>query len=235
VLVARNVRRLEDSAAELRTRYGVDIEVLPADLGDLAEVAKVEQRLEDRTRPVDLLVNNAGFGTTGRFATADRPTLQSQLDVNVSAVLRLTHAAVPGMADRHRGAVVNVASVASVAGFFPGTGATYAATKAYVIALSQGLATSLRDSGGVRVLALCPGFTRTEFHDRAGGDTTTIPALLWMDADTAVTACLADLRNGKTVSVPGLIYKLAVAAGRYAPRGLLQWIGARAGAGRDRT
>jgi uncharacterized protein len=231
VLVARDAQRLEDLAAELRSRHGVEVEVLPADLGDPAAVATVEQRLADQAGPIDLLVNNAGFGTTGSFATADPLTLHNQVEVNVAAVLRLTRAAVPGMVARRSGAVVNVASVA---GFFAGTGATYAATKAYVIALSEGLASSLRGSG-VRVLVLCPGFTRTEFHERAGDDVGKIPGWLWLDAGSVVATCLADLRRGRTVSVPGLIYKLAVVAGRYAPRGLLRAISARATAGRERT
>jgi short-subunit dehydrogenase len=231
VLVARTTERLERSAAELREKYGVAVEVLTADLGDPAELAKVEQRVADDTKPVDLLVNNAGFGTQGTFPTVDRNQLQNQLDVNVGAVLRLTHAVVPGMVGRGRGDVINVSSVA---GFLPTGGPAYAATKAYVTALSEGLHANLA-AKGVRVLALCPGFVHTEFHDRTGDDKSKIPARLWMQADRVVADALADLRRNKPVSVPGRQYKAMVFALRYAPRPLLRAIGTRLATRRGRT
>lgn len=210
VLVARDAARLESAAAQLRS-YGVQVEVLPADLADDEGCALVEKRC---AAGIDVLVNNAGLGTKGAFHEVAVEDEEHLLRLNVRAVMRLTHAALAPMVARGSGAVVNVSSVA---GFTPGArSATYSASKAWVTNFSESLHLQYAPQG-VRVLALCPGFTRTEFHSRAEMDVSGIPDRMWLDADDVVRAALCDLAKGKSLSVPGAQYKAIVAASRVVP------------------
>jgi len=228
VLAARDADRLGCLAAELHDEAGAQVEVLVADLAVEADRAKVADRLAAGVR---VLVNNAGFGTSGEFWTADLALLQSQLDVNVTAVMQLTHAALPPMLAAHEGTVINVASVA---GLLPGRGSTYSASKAWVISFSEGLANGLGDTG-VGVHALCPGFVHTEFHARAGIDMAKTPSFLWLEVDDVVRECMADVARGKVVIVPGLQYKALTTGGRVVPRNLVRAMTKIVGNGRKRT
>ncbi|RNM17549.1 SDR family NAD(P)-dependent oxidoreductase [Nocardioides pocheonensis] len=214
VLVARGADRLEAVAAELRSTYGVTVEVLGADLTDRTELARVEARLADAERPVDLLVNNAGFGLKGRFLDNTVDQEQAMLDVLVTAVMRLSHAALGPMAARGRGGVINVSSVAA---FLPR--GTYAAAKAWVNSFSEWAANEYRGSG-VTVMALCPGFTKTEFHERMGVRRGT--SFLWMEPGPLVTRALRDFDKGRTFSIPGAQYRVIVALTKLVPSRALQ-------------
>lgn len=223
ILVARNVERLREHATELHDRHGIEAVVLPADLATDTGIAAVEKRLSDRRQPVELLVNSAGFGTKGSFLEVPVEDELAMLKVHCEAVLRLTSAAVPGMKARGRGAVVNVASVAA---FLPR--GTYGASKAWVVQFSQGTARDLAGTG-VRMMALCPGLVRTEFHQRAGMGMDKIPGWMWLDPDKLVVEALADLVRGRTVSVPDPRYKALAGAAKLAPRSLLGGITSKAG------
>ncbi|WP_224282185.1 SDR family oxidoreductase [Streptomyces sp. LS1784] len=222
VLVARDTERLESAAADLHGRYGIEAEVLTADLATDEGIGAVEARLADSARPVDLLVNNAGFGNKGAFGAVPLQDELAMLKVHIEAILRLTTAALPGMRERGRGAIVNVASVAA---FLPR--GTYGASKAWVVSFTQGV---LRDLGGtgVRMMALCPGFTRTEFHQRAGMGTGNIPSWSWLSAERVVDEAMRDLARGRSVSVPGKRYKVAVAIARVLPSGKLGGLSSKA-------
>lgn len=212
VLVARDAARLEAVAAQLRSQHGIDVEVLAADLADRRQLQAVADRAGSREAPVDLLVNNAGFGLGESFpdsATADEERL---LDVLCRAVLVVTRPAVVAMRERGYGAVITVSSVAS---FLPL--GTYSAAKAWATTFTESLAGQLRGTGVV-ALALCPGYVRTEFHQRADLDVGSRRGPAWLDADAVVAAALRDARRGVVVSVPGPLYRAAVTALRVLPR-----------------
>jgi short-subunit dehydrogenase len=215
VLVARDEPRLEELAAHLRDKHAVEVEVLVADLTDREALARVEARVADPDRPVSILVNNAGFGHKQPFTENSVEDEQAMLDVLVTAVLRLTHAAIEPMLARGEGAVINVSSVAA---FLPR--GTYAAAKRYVVTFTEWLDVTYRERG-VRGMVVCPGFVKTEFHERMGVSRTSAPRWMWLDADRLVAEALDDLDRGRTVSVPSKRYKVLTALARYVPASLL--------------
>jgi len=213
VLVARNEQRLSALSDELSRRFDTRSQVLCADLAEAADRDRVADRV---AQGVEFLINNAGFGLSGEFWTIDPARLQAQLDVNVTAVLQLTRAALPSMVAAAKGSIVNVASVA---GLVPGRGSTYSASKAYVVSLCEGLSGGLAGTG-VRVQALCPGFVHTEFHDRAGIEMSTLPKRMWLTVEQVVEGSLHDLDADRVVSVPGAQYKMLTTVAGMIPRSL---------------
>ncbi|MEZ5091641.1 SDR family NAD(P)-dependent oxidoreductase [Nocardioides sp.] len=216
VLVARDADRLAEVAASLAEEYAVQVGTLVADLVDRQQLATVEARLADDERPVDLLVNNAGFGLKRPFLVNDVEDEQAMLDVLVTAVMRLSHAALGAMTARGSGGLINVSSVAA---YLPR--GTYSASKSWVNSFGEWAATEYRPQG-VTVTTLCPGFTRTEFHQRMGVSRGSAPEFLWLDAEFLVTKALADFDKGRALSVPGASYKAITALSRAVPHGVLQ-------------
>ena len=219
VLVSRDKARLESVADELQTAYGVRAEVLPADLSDASETRRVEERLA--SEPFAVLVNNAGFGMNRPFQDNDVADEQAALDVLVTAVMRLTHAALGPMLAAGEGEIVNVSSVA---GYLPR--GTYGAHKAWVTSFSSWANVRYRKRG-VRVMAVCPGFVRTEFHQRLGTTIKGTPGWMILDAEPLVKEALRDLRAGNAVSVPTFRYKVLVGLARAVPRPILERIARR--------
>lgn len=215
VLVARTTDRLEDVAAQLRSRHGVDVEVITADLASAEGTDRIADRLSESGRPIDLLVNNAGASLAGWFGTTDIADEDHQLDLLVRAPMHLMDAAIKSMSGRGQGGIINVASVAA----FTPRGA-YSAHKAWLVNISQWANLQYADVG-VTVQALCPGFTRTEFHQRMGAEIDSVPRWMWLKADAVVKASLKDLERGKPISVPSARYKVLSTIARYAPAGIV--------------
>jgi short-subunit dehydrogenase len=214
ILLARREDRLHTLGAGLP----VKVEFLIADLSTEEGIADTERAIRESTR-LELLVNNAGFGTLGRFWEADIEGQRRMHEVHVMATMRLTHAALAQLVPRGRGGVISVSSVAAF-GQSPGN-VSYCATKAWINSFTEGLDMELRGlRSQVKVQALCPGFTRTEFHRTLGLDTGTIPAFLWLKADDVVEASLSALDRGKVIVVPGWQYKILVLLSKFVPPSL---------------
>ena len=217
VLVARDLTRLQGRAAELASKYGVETSIIQADLCGDVGCALVEKYISENE--IDVLINNAGFGINKAFTVSAMQDEQDLLDVLVRTPMRLMHTALPGMKARDRGIIINISSVA---GFI--AGGTYSASKSYLTVLSESLHTEL---AGTKVLvsALCPGFTRTEFHQRGRMSMKGLPAFMWLNADKLVAKAWSDCLKGKAISVPGWQYQLLTFLMRFAPRPLVRKIG----------
>ncbi|MFH8370979.1 SDR family NAD(P)-dependent oxidoreductase [Streptomyces sp. NPDC018031] len=218
VLVARSERDLKEHADLLQTDHGIKTEILPADLTTDEGCAAVGARVAAEP-VVDLLVNNAGIGHDKPFLETGIQAQERLLNLNVRSVLRLTDAALREMTRRRSGTIVNVASVAGLGPTW--LSSTYPASKAWIISFTEALAASQEvRSAGVRMMALLPGYTKTEFHQRAGISTSFPPPWLWLEADDVVRTALRDLRRGKVLSIPSFRYKATAWGLRHFPRSL---------------
>ena len=216
VLVARRVDRLEALAAQYPGST-----VLAADLTTDAGQRSVADRIADLAAPIDLVVNNAGFGTSGPFHESEPDRLADEVELNVAALTRLSHAALAAFVPRGRGFLLNVSSVAS---FQPAPRlAVYAATKAYVTSLTESIHEEVRGTG-VKVTALCPGLTRTEFQQVSNTSEYEhqFPGFVWTTAEEVARSGLDAVAHGKAVAVPGLLYKGMAAASGITPRGIVR-------------
>jgi len=219
VIVARDLNRLNEKAESWRSKFGIEVEVIQADLSRDEDIRRLELRLQNISRPVEVLVNNAGFGINKSFTASDTAEEIALLDVLVTAPMRLMHAVLPGMKQRNSGTIINVSSVASWI-----AGGSYSAAKSYLTVLSESLHTELRDTN-VNVHALCPGFTRTEFHQRGGMKMGAVPKWLWLSADDVVADAWNAAKTGKAISVPGRSYKVISMITRFGPRPLIRKMG----------
>jgi len=217
VLVARDEVRLHERAAGLREKYGVQTFVLPADLATKSGVKSIEKYIQ--SYEIEVLINNAGFGINKAFTASNLVDEQDLLNVLVRAPMRLMHVILPGMKKRKSGTIINVSSVA---GFI--AGGTYSAAKSYLTVISESLHTELKGSG-IFISALCPGFTRTEFHKRGRMKMNGLPNFMWLNADRLVAQSWKDAQANKPVSIPGWQYKVLVAIISIAPRSFVRKIG----------
>ncbi|MDP1720427.1 MAG: SDR family oxidoreductase [Candidatus Nanopelagicaceae bacterium] len=219
VLVARNEERLTELGRRLQNEHGVNFEVLRADLTVPDDLKRVEERVKDTSNPIDVLVNNAGFGIKKSFLASDLTAEQELLDVLAKTPMRLMHAALPSMKERNSGIIINVSSVAGWV-----AGGSYSAAKSYLTVLSESVHSELSKSN-VKVLALCPGYTRTEFHDRGKMRMSGLPNFMWLNAENVVAKAWSDARAGKAISVPGWQYAIFATFARSAPRPLIRKFG----------
>ena len=217
VLVARDLPRLQERAKSLESTFGIATKVIQADLATDAGCKAIEDFITNNQ--IDVLINNAGFGLNKAFTMSQLDAEQQMLDVLVRTPMRLMHVALPGMKERNKGVIINVSSVA---GWI--AGGTYSASKSYLTVLSESLHTEL-SSTNVKVSALCPGFTRTEFHQRGRMSMKGLPTFMWLNSDKLVAAAWKDAVAGKAVSVPGWQYQLLTFVMRNAPRPMVRKIG----------
>ena len=217
VLVARDLPRLQERAQKLEIEFGIKTKVIQADLSTDSGCKLIEQYISDN--PIEVLINNAGFGLNKAFTTSDLHAEQQMHDVLVRTPMRLMHIAIPSMKSNNRGVVINVSSVAKWI-----AGGTYSASKSYLTVLSESLHTELSNTN-IKVTALCPGFTRTEFHQRGRMSMKGLPEFMWLNSDWLVERAWADAQKGKAISVPGWQYRLLVVVIELIPRSVVRKIG----------
>ncbi len=220
LLHGRRKEKLEQLSRSLQARYGIRAEYALAEFSRLEEVKALEQRMQSIPDLV-VLVNNAGYGLKKSFTQESIEAQEEMVRTHVLATIRLTHAVLPGMRNRKNGTIINVSSIA---GFLVGPkSATYCATKAYITSFTESLHLELSGSG-IRVQSLCPGYTRSDFHERLGIDTSGDFFRHFMTAEEVVATSIRDLEKGRVVSIPGLRYKLVALAARWLPRRVYYWL-----------
>jgi short-subunit dehydrogenase len=219
VLVARDLPRLQERAEQLQTKFKVQTHIIQADLATDSGCGVVEQYIANNQ--IDVLINNAGFGINKAFTLSQLVAEQQLLDVLVRTPMRLMHVALPLMKERNKGVLINVSSVASFI-----AGGTYSASKSYLTVLSESLHTELAGTN-VKISALCPGFTRTEFHQRGRMSMKGLPSFLWLDADELVAKAWSDALKGEAISIPGWQYQLLVFVIKRLPRSIVRKVGMR--------
>jgi len=217
VLVARDIPRMQERALGLQKKFNVQTHIIQADLSTDAGCAVVEQYIANNQ--VDVLINNAGFGLNKAFTMSDIDAEQQMFDVLVRTPMRLMHVALPLMKQRNKGVIINVSSVA---GFI--AGGTYSAAKSYLTVLSESLHTELAGTN-IKISALCPGFTRTEFHQRGRMSMKGLPSFMWLDSDKLVAKAWSDALKGEAVSIPGWQYQLLVFVIHSLPRSIIRKVG----------
>lgn len=217
VLVARDEVRLQERAAELKEKFGADSVVIVADLATEAGCAKVEDFI--KANEIEVLINNAGFGINKAFTMSDLAKEEELLKVLVRTPMRLMHVALPAMKERNSGVVINVSSIASFI-----AGGTYSASKAYLTVLSESLNTEL-SATNIKISALCPGFTRTEFHQRGRMKMAGLPNFMWLKSDDLVAKAWKGALAGRAVSIPGWQYKTLVGVISLVPRAIVRRLG----------
>jgi uncharacterized protein len=221
VLVARNADRLSEMATDLKERYAISVETITADLAVRDDVIGITERLSSAEQPIDMLINNAGFGVRAKLTDPDTTPHEHAIDVMIRAVLILSAAAGRTMRQRGAGTIINVSSTA---GFV--TMGVYSAIKAWVTSYTEGLANELHGTG-VKVTALCPGWVRTEFHERANIHVGSIPEFMWLDADRVVAECLGDAAAGKVISIPSKRYAVMMTIAEHLPHRLMRAVSRR--------
>jgi len=217
VLVARDLPRLQECACGLQDKFNVETNIIQADLSTDTGCASVEQYIANNQ--VDVLINNAGFGLNKAFTMSDIDAEQQMFDVLVRTPMRLMHVALPLMKQRNKGVIINVSSVA---GYI--AGGSYSAAKSYLTVLSESLHTELAGTN-IKISALCPGFTRTEFHQRGRMSMKGLPSFMWLDSDKLVAKAWSDALKGEAVSIPGWQYQLLVFVIHSLPRSIIRKVG----------